>query len=111
LAHEEEVLTDWRDLEQMRPIHCENGLCGICDDCVKDAPVCHPLTAEQRVAVLERALAESETSRRRYEETLAWQAKQLDEALARAERAEENWKRCQEEAENLGRALAMQGVA
>ena len=99
-------MTDWRDLEQMRPIHCENGMCGICDDCVTDEPVRHPLTAEQRVAVLEQALAESERSRHRYEETLAWQAKQLDEALARAERAEENWKASQREAEELGRSIA-----
>ncbi len=91
--------------------HCENGMCGICDECLDDSPVsAHTLTAEQRVAVLERALADSEASRRRYEDTVAWQARQLDEALARAERAEEQWKASQREAEELGKRIAMRPV-
>lgn len=120
-------------------IHCENGMCGICDECVEDdremgaLPPCpnpghclscatperpstpvpgtsHPLTADQRVAVLERALAESEASRQRYADTIAWQAKQLDEALARAGRAEEQWRASQRQAEELGRRIAMRPV-
>lgn len=226
----------------MSGIHCENGMCGICDECraedeatrprypsveemadaglvacgtcltprlpSEDCGVCgspgrspqpgevvvvqgqaHPLTAEQRVAVLERALADSERERKEQEklasdamvelgevkalviqsgrdfaekiskvaaerdcwaalagadwqplsvreaiargdiealkaeharreefsrkmlDTIAWQAKQLDEALARAERAEEQWRASQREAEALGRMLAAgQGV-
>lgn len=43
-------------------------------------------------------------------DAVAWQARQLDEALARAERAEENWKASQREAEKLGQALAACGV-
>lgn len=88
-------------------IHCENGMCGICDDCSADQPTpTHPLTAEQRVAVLEQALAHAERTRQRYEDTIAWQSKQLDAALERAERAEEQWHCCQREAEVLGRMLA-----